>query len=930
VEHGALGWWLAREAKASCLVDLCGGNTGIGLLEGLAAGGTGRAYALAASWAGREGELARLPLPPLLMHEDPVEAAQRFKAASVHVLHLDGASPEPVLAAVLEAFAPKLTPDALILLSRIGAHEASHGVRFWSTLRQRMAFHLELSTGGGLGLAQNGSGPARFPWLVPGSSEQQDLIRLFTRLTQLTTTPAISPTTLQARADRLRQELLEERQRRGAQSQRHSENQERRLKERRKIEKQFGLQAARQHRLEGRLHHLLAYAAQLHGEAIRLSSLQQTTLWRATKPFRRVRSLLPDVLANGARRSAKAAFWLATPHKLPSRLKTLRNRKMVRDLPEVEAEQPPVSKSAGMRTEAEKPFIVAKADASGSGDIRYGWAEKPQDYVYIPPEVPDDLEQRIAELKAKPLFSIVVPLYNTPLDVFRLMVRSVETQWYERWELILVDDNSPQPHLREVLRDLRDPRIKVILLEENRRISGATNAGLDVASGDYVVFLDHDDELTPDCLFELALAVDAHNADYIYSDEDKITKDGLFEQPFFKPDWSPDALMSIMYTCHVSCIRRSLIEQVGRLRSEYDGAQDWDLVLRVTERTNRIVHVPKVLYHWRIIPASAASDPNAKPYAITAGIRAREDALTRRGFGGVLVELPHAPGQFRVAYDMQGEPLISIIIPTRDNGAILDRCVTSILHLTKYRNFEIIIMDNGSMDDETVALLALLAEDPRVRVVPHDAPFNYSKINNIGRGHARGDLLVFLNDDTEVISADWLSAMGGYCQLPHIGAVGAKLLYPETGRIQHVGVMNIVNGPSHAFLNHSADVPLYFSRNMLEYNWVAITGACLMIRSFVFDEVGGFDEDMAIAYNDVELCYRLCDRDLFNVVCPDARLYHYESVSRGLDFLDPEKFKRLRKDKCTLDSKHPRFFMHDPFYSRHLGPNDINFGLPLP
>ncbi|MFH1019914.1 MAG: glycosyltransferase [Pseudomonadota bacterium] len=555
----------------------------------------------------------------------------------------------------------------------------------------------------------------------------------------------------------------------------------------------------------------------------------------------------------------------------------------------------------------------------------YHLAAAPSGYTYIPPRRPGDLDRIIESMERRPVFSIIVPVYNTPAELLQKAIGSVLSQWYPYWELILADDASSSAQTGEVLDKIHEQRILVLPLRKNQGIAGATNAALSRATGEFVVLLDHDDELSEDCLFELARCINRENPDYIYSDEDKIGPDGRFTEPHFKPDWSPDTMMSTMYVCHVSCIRRSLLEEIGGLRSDYDGCQDWDLVLRLTERTRRICHLPRVLYHWRIISASTAADIAAKPYVLDASRRVREDALKRRGLSGTVEPLAQLKGYFRVNYHPQGEPLISIIIPSRDNGAMLSRCLLSIIESSTYRNFELIVLDNGSTEPDTLAHLERIRAQAGTTVIRHEAPFNFSELNNLGVNASRGDILLFLNDDTEVVSAGWLERMAGFAQLPHVGAVGAKLLYPGGSQVQHAGVVNLEDGPYHAFIRQDADSPGYFARNLLEYNWLAVTGACLMVERSKFLSVGGFDETFPIAYNDVELCFRLHAAGYFNVVCQAVQLIHHESVSRGLDSLSEEKRARLEREKRHLFRVHPYYFQHDPFYNPNLHPNGINF-----
>lgn len=524
-------------------------------------------------------------------------------------------------------------------------------------------------------------------------------------------------------------------------------------------------------------------------------------------------------------------------------------------------------------------------------------------------------------------FSIVTPTWNTPPALLQAMLQSVQDQWYPHWELILADDASTSDATKKALAAIADPRVKVLTTSDNGGISEATNRAIAEARGDYIVFLDHDDALSVDCLYELASAIAKTDADYLYSDEDKISPDGRHFEPFFKPDWSPDTLMSIMYTCHVSCVRRSLLAKTGLLRRDYDGSQDWDLVLRIAEKAERIVHIPRVLYHWRVNPGSAAGDADAKPYAIDAGRRARIDALARRGLSGALETIEEARGFFRVRPHVQGSPLISIIIPSKNNGAVLSNCLTSIRGKSTWANYELILIDNGSDDEATLAMLEE-QQSLGTTVIRHDAPFNYSKINNIGVGSARGELLLFLNDDTEVVTPDWLERMAGFAQLGHIGAVGAKLLYPGNGLVQHVGVINIGPGPVHALQYAEAAHPGPFLRNVLEYNWLAVTGACLMVARDKFDAVGGFDENLPVAYNDVDLCMRLVEAGYYNLVTPAVRLLHYESISRGNDLDDPAKLARLDADREKLYAAHPHFRRRDPFYNVNLGQFTAHFDLP--
>lgn len=649
----------------------------------------------------------------------------------------------------------------------------------------------------------------------------------------------------------------------------------------------------------------------LHISDARLKAVLHSTSWKIGAPMR---------FAIRALRYAKRKLLDRTP--TPSLPVEVPPPTLPVEVPAPVEEPAP---SAAPEIAAPSPAYIV-LDATG----RYALSQTASGYTYIEPQRPHDLDARLAASGSAVSFAIVVPVYNTAVDLLDAMVSSVTAQWYPHWTLILVDDASTSEQTRKALDRINHPQIKLLRLGVNLGIAGATNAGLAIAEEDFVVFADHDDELTVDCLYELALCINHDQADFVYSDEDKLDELGAFTQPHFKPDWSPDTMMSTMFTGHISCVRRSLLEQVGVLRSEVNGCQDWDLVLRITEKTARISHVSKVLYHWRIIPESVASDIAAKPYVLEASQRVRADALVRRGLSGSVEPVLQVPGYFRINYHLQGAPRISIIIPTRDGGGVLRCCVESIQKVSTYRNFEVIILDNGSVDAETLAYLQQLDRQDNTRVIRHDAPFNFSELNNIGALHATGELLLFLNDDTEVIHGDWLQRMGGYAQLSHIGAVGAKLVYPQGSKTQHAGVINnMAVGPAHAFHNQDADTPGYFMRNLLEYNWLAVTGACLMMERKKFNAIGTFNTQLPIAYNDIELCIRAFKSGLFNVVCQAVTLVHHESVSRGVDGEDPVKVERLRSELRRLYEMHPDYYQFDPFHNPNLDQTTVNFEVPL-
>jgi GT2 family glycosyltransferase len=537
-----------------------------------------------------------------------------------------------------------------------------------------------------------------------------------------------------------------------------------------------------------------------------------------------------------------------------------------------------------------------------------------------------DLERmrRMASLlPIKPTISIIMPVYNTPEAYLRAALDSVKDQAYPYWELCIADDGSTQAHVEKTLREYSatEPRIKLLFRGENGHIAHASNSALSLATGEFVAFLDHDDLLTADALFEVALLLNVHpDADMIYSDEDKVDGDGTLSDPYFKPDWSPETFLSKMYTCHLGVYRRALVEELRGLRPGFEGSQDYDLVLRLTERTERIYHIPKILYHWRISAESAASDPaKAKPYARDAAVRALDEAIRRRGESGTVVPFPESPNSYLVRYAIERPRKVSVIIPTRDQHEILDRCLTSLFEKTVYADYEVIVVDNGSKEPATNDLFKRWRErEPdRMRVLPLSIPFNYAKINNYAVAQTDGHFVLLLNNDTEVMSGDWMTAMVEQAQRPAIGAVGALLLYPD-GTVQHAGIviqMGGVAGHVHRYAPGGAHG--YFGALKTVTNYSAVTAACLMVRRELYDQVGGMDEEFLVAFNDVDFCLKLRRAGYRNVFLPHVVLLHHESRSRGYD-TKPGQLARFVRE-CELMEERWNVATHDdPYYNKNL------------
>ncbi|MGG7151230.1 glycosyltransferase [Clostridium neonatale] len=532
----------------------------------------------------------------------------------------------------------------------------------------------------------------------------------------------------------------------------------------------------------------------------------------------------------------------------------------------------------------------------------------------------------VTELDYKPLISIVVPVYNVKDDQLEECINSVINQTYDNWELCLVDDASTWKNVRKTLSKYEtNSKINIIYRTENGHISKSTNDGIKVAKGDFIAFLDCDDILAPNAIYEMTKKLNEDpEYDFIYSDEDKLTADGKKRHsPFFKPDWSPDTFMSLMYTCHFSMYRKTIVDEINGLRSEFNGAQDYDFTLRFTEKANKIGHISKLLYHWREREESIASNPEAKPYALKAVKRCKEEALKRRGLKGT-VEYVDDMFQYRVKYINNNRPLISIIIPSKDNFDVLKNCIQSIKKYTAYDNYEIILVDNGSNNDNKEKYTKLCG---KYNCIYHyeKMEFNFSKMCNIGSRIAKGEYYLFLNDDIEIFTEDWLEIMLGQASLNHVGAVGAKLLYPNTNIIQHIGITNLKIGPSHSQIGFDDRVIYYYGRNRMDYNFIAVTGACLMIEKSKFKQINYFDEELSVAYNDIDLCFKLIEHGYYNIVRNDVVLYHHESISRGNDDISEEKKARLLKERKLLFDKHKKFKGYDPFYNENLTQYKVDY-----
>ena len=534
------------------------------------------------------------------------------------------------------------------------------------------------------------------------------------------------------------------------------------------------------------------------------------------------------------------------------------------------------------------------------------------------------IHQQMKAFSYQPVISIITAVYNVDEKWLKKAVESVKSQLYPRFELCICDDASTKPYIKDLLKKYaaEDKRIRVCFNDKNSGIVKTMNNALKMANGAYVTILDHDDELSRDALFEVAKALQEEKYDLIYSDEDKISEKGLRCDPYFKPDWSPDLLLSNNYICHLAVFRKKLVDDLGGLREGFDGSQDYDLVLRFTEKTSKIKHIPKILYHWRKLPGSAAAEVDAKPYAHLSAKKALEDAVQRRRLDAQVVD-GLWKGSYRIHRNIKPETLVSIIIPFKDKIDVLKKCVSSILEKSTYRNFELILVDNRSEETATQEYLKQVVSNSQVRLLKYDGHFNYSRINNLAAQEAKGEVLILLNNDTEVITPGWIEAMLEQVLRPDVGAVGAKLVYPDH-TIQHAGVVIGIRGIANCAFNRKPELDHgYFGQASAVRNVSAVTGACMMLRKEVFLKIGGLDEqNLGVTFNDIDLCLRLRENGYMIVYTPFAELYHHESLTRGYD-VDLKEINYMQQKYAKL------LAACDPFYNPNLTRERFDFSLRI-
>ncbi len=550
-------------------------------------------------------------------------------------------------------------------------------------------------------------------------------------------------------------------------------------------------------------------------------------------------------------------------------------------------------------------------------------------YQYIEPVLTTEIKKEMNSFLQKPLISVIIPVYNVDPKWLNLAIKSVENQWYENWELCIADDKSTKKETIEYLKNINNSKIKIKFLEKNLNISGASNEALSMTIGEYIALMDNDDEITPDALYEVVKAINDTGAEFIYSDEDKLEMNGTFSDPHFKPDFAYDLFMSQNYISHLGVIKKSLVEAVGGFTVGLEGAQDYDLYLKVFEHTNKIYHIQKILYHWRKIPGSTAAEFGDKSYAQDAGVQALQNAINRRNIDAK-VENGKYPGTYRVKYAIVNNPLVSIIIPFKDKPELLTMCIESILTKSTYKNFEVIGISNNSSEKATFdEMMRLEKLDNRIKFHEFNVPFNYSQINNHAvEKYAKGEHIVLLNNDIEIITPNWIEEMLMHSQREEIGCVGVKLYYPNN-TVQHAGItIGVLKLAGHNFKHLDRNVPAYFGRESVIYNVSAVTAACLMVKAKIFQELQGLNEEnLKIAFNDVDFCLRVQEKGYRNIFTPYCEAYHHESISRGAED-NAEKIARFNSEVEYMQERHKEILENgDPYYNPNLTLDREDFSL---
>ena len=831
------------------------------------------------------------------------DARNYFADGSIELLHIDGLHTYEAVKHDFETWLPKLAPSAVILFHDTNVRERSFGVwKLWEELQNRYSNNLEFLHSHGLGVLQlDGATDAKkLAWLDANSVEQQQLKNYFSALgARQLERFELGQTKIQVA--NLNQGIAER------DGQIANLNHAVAERDEQIASLNHAVAAKETHIRNLDAIHLLERNSHMASTNQVLAEINESTSWRLTAPVRLVgRQLLRIKVVFRALPYARA---MCGGYR--SLFKHVWNSYKKEGISGIKLR---IAFSASPGT---PPPIIGYVEINHNDYTE--WVRR---YDTLADADRKKIKARISQMTNAPLISVVMPVYNPPLEMLKEAIQSVRNQIYPNWELCIADDASTDRTVHDLLEHYTnlDARIKVVFRKTNGHISAASNSALELVKGEYIALLDNDDILREHSLYCVAQAIVEHaDAGLIYSDEDKIDRSGRRYDPYFKPDWNPDLFLSHNMICHLGVYRADLVRKLGGFREGYEGAQDYDLALRCTEQLTpqQIVHIPRVLYHWRSHPGSTAQAGSEKSYAQSAGERALNDHFARIGHAAKAELLDF--GMYRVRYDIpQPAPLVSLIIPTRNGLNLIKQCVDSILNKTVYKNFEILIVDNNSDDPQTLKYLARVINDRRIRVFRDEQPFNYSALNNSAMLHARGEYLGLINNDIEVITPQWLDEMMSLAIQPGVGAVGSRLWYPND-TLQHGGVITGLGGVAgHSHKHLPKGHPGYFSRAQLIQTLSAVTAACLVIKKSIYKEVGGLDEtNLKVAFNDIDFCMSVREAGYRNVWTPYAELYHHESATRGYEDTK-EKQLRFQEEVLYMQKRWGETLSGDPAYSPNL------------
>jgi O-antigen biosynthesis protein len=956
VGHLPFASWLIREVEPKIFIELGthSGNSYFSFCQSVVENGLASKCYAVDTWQGDEhaGQYGSDVFSKVFAHHQTHyagfsrllrttfdDATAYFADKSIDLLHIDGLHTYEAVRHDFETWLPKLAPGAVVLFHDINVREREFGVwKLWEELQLEYPNNLEFVHSHGLGVLQLNDAPEdrKFSWLRQDETEKSKLITYFTAL-GLCQLDRYELRDLRSRLEIAQQALADRDDQVSALSSQHGILAEQFTEKDRQIAtldqkfREFTEKFAERAELIADLEQQINQRDETINQCNETINQRNETINQRDET---IRCLSAETLD----------FRSSTSWKLTSPVRLIghqirRTKRVMRLLPTITRRGGgllPTAKKAisvlryeGIQGIKQRLSVVGeRANSTQAASDSNDYSEWIRRYDTLDETARERIRQQIDAMQYRSTISVIMPVFDPPIEFLEKAIWSVRHQLYPHWELCIVDDASKNEAVRDLIKyhAAEDSRIKPIFRSQNGHISKASNSALEIATGEFIAMFDHDDQISEHALYLVADKLN-HNSelDFLYSDQDKIDIHGVRYDPYFKPEFNPDLLRSQNFVDHLAVFRTDMVRRLGGWRTEFDGSQDYDLVLRFTEQLSlsRIAHIPYVLYHWRAVPGSLAIDPNAKNYAADRSRQALREHLQRLSISAEVTSNFPNLSIHRVVYSLSPEPLVSIIIPTKDGVDILRQCIDGLFKKTNYQNFEVIIVNNQSEKPETLTYLNEVSRNSKVRIINYDHQFNYSRINNVAVREANGSVLLFLNNDIEVINADWLREMVSHAVRPEIGAVGARLYYPD-GTVQHAGVLLGYKGRAgHMYRYASPHWLGYWARGVLIQNLTAVTAACMAVRKEIFEAVGGFDEkNYTVTFNDVDLCLRIHEQGYRNLYTPYAELYHHESKTRGL--------LAFQSEEDFFSNQWKSYIENDPAYNPNLSLKSEDFSLSFP